>query len=160
VKQRSSKPSGASGPIILEMPVGSLLLIVMKLRLSRESALIAVIVGAVGSAGLTIYAGRRNSSLLLVTLFLGWVLSPFIALAWAHAKSRHWAGFTRATLHWLMLVVAVASPLIYGLVALGPARVKPAFVFVVVPPVSWLLIAAALAIAARISGRQQGRLPT
>lgn len=132
----------------------------MKLRLSRESALLAVFVGAVGSAGLTIYAGRRNSSLLLMTLFLGWVLSPFVALAWAHARSRTWAGFTKTTLYWLMLVAAVVSPFIYGIIALGPPRAKAAFVFVVVPPVSWLIVAAVLAIAARISGGRRGRLQT
>ena len=39
--------------------------------------------GAAEAAGFTLYAGRHNPSRLLMTLFLIWVLSPFVALAWA-----------------------------------------------------------------------------
>jgi hypothetical protein len=132
----------------------------MKARISRKSPLIAAIAGAVGSAGLTVYAGRRNSSLLLITLFLGWVLSPFIGLAGVYARSRSWASFTGSAFYWLMLVVAVASPLIYGIVALGPRRAQPAFVFLVVPLVSWVIIGIAFAIITQRSGGRGGGLPT
>ena len=127
------------------------------LGLLRAAALIAVLAGAVGSFGLMLHAGRRNDSRILLVLFTIWVLSPFVALVLADVVSKRWSVLTRATLHSVMLVLTLASLAIYGDVALGPPRAKPAFVFVVVPPASWLLIAIAVPIAALISGRQSRR---
>jgi len=39
--------------------------------------------GAVGSVGLTLRAGHRNNSLILMALFATWVLSPLVALVLA-----------------------------------------------------------------------------
>jgi hypothetical protein len=116
-------------------------------------ALIALTTGAVGSVGFMLHAGRHNNSRLLLVLFALWVLSPFIALALAAMVSKRWSVRIRATLYTLMLIIALCSLAIYGYVALGPPRPKTAAVFVVVPPSSWLLIAIALSIAARTSGR-------
>jgi len=127
------------------------------LGLLRAAALIAVLAGAAGSLGLMLHAGRRNDSRILLVLFTIWVLSPFVALVLAHVVSKRWSVLTRATLHSVMLVLTLASLAIYGDVALGPPRAKTAFVFVVVPPASWLLIAIAVPIAALISGRQSRR---
>jgi hypothetical protein len=127
------------------------------LGLLRAAALIAVLAGAVGSFGLMHHAGRRNDSRILLVLFTIWVLSPFVALVLADVVSKRWSVLTRATLHSVMLVLTLASLAIYGDVALGPPRAKSAFVFVVVPPASWLLIAIAVPIAALISGRQSRR---
>jgi len=123
------------------------------LGLLHAAGLIAVLVGAVGSVGLMLHAGRNNPSRLLLVLFALWVLSPFIALVLANMVSKRWSVLTRATLYTVMLVLTVGSLAIYGDVALGPPRAKAAFVFVVVPPASWLLIAIVLPIAALISGR-------
>ncbi len=67
----------------------------------RKTALIAVLVGAVGSVVLTVYAGRHNinTPTMLLVLFAGWVLSPFVALALALLASTRWAAFTRAVLN-------------------------------------------------------------
>jgi hypothetical protein len=119
----------------------------------HAAALIAVLVGAVGSVGLMLHAGRNNPSRLLLVLFALWVLSPFIALVFANVVSKRWSVLTRATLYTVMLVLAVGSLVIYGDVALDPPRPKTAFVFVVVPPASWLVIGIVLPIAALISGR-------
>ena len=127
------------------------------LGLLRAAALIAVLAGAAGSLGLMLHAGRRNDSRILLVLFTIWVLSPFVALVLADVVSKRWSVLTRATLHSVMLVLTLASLAIYGDVALGPPRAKTAFVFVVVPPASWLLIAIAVPIAALISGRQSRR---
>ena len=54
-------------------------------------ALIGVIAGAVGSVGLTLYAGRSTPRFLLV-LFVIWVLSPFVALAWANLSFKALVG--------------------------------------------------------------------
>jgi len=127
------------------------------LGLLRAAALIAVLAGAAGSLGLMLHAGRRNDSRLLLVLFTIWVLSPFVALVLADVVSNRWSVLTRATLHGVMLVLTLGSLAIYGDAALGPPRAKTAFVFVVVPPASWLLIAIAVPIAALISGRLSRR---
>src|ERR1017187_4324033 len=128
------------------------------LGLLRRAAPIALLAGAVGSVGLTLYTGRHNDSRILMVLFALWVLSPFMALAWADVVSRRWSVLTRTTLHGLTLVLPLCSLAIYGVVALGPPRVKTAFVFVVVPPASWLLVVMAVAVAALISGRRSHRV--
>ena len=127
------------------------------LALLRAAALIAVLAGAVGSVGLMLHAGRRNNSRILLVLFALWVLSPFVALVLANVVSKRWSVHTRATLYSVMLILTLGSLAIYGDVALGPPRPKTAFVFVVVPPASWLLIAIVVPIAALISGRRSRR---
>jgi hypothetical protein len=92
--------------------------------------------------------------LFLVVLFTGWVLSPFVALVLADIASKRWSALTRAALYGVMLVLAVGSLAIYGDDALRPRRAQAAFVFVVVPPASWLLIATVVPIAALISRRR------
>jgi len=129
------------------------------LGLLRATALIAVLGGAVGSVGLTLYAGRHNNSRILPVLFTLWVLSPFMALLVASVVSKRWSFHTRTTLYAAMLVLTLGSLALYADVALGPPRAKPAFVFVVVPPASWLLIAIFVPIAALISGRRSRRGP-
>jgi hypothetical protein len=123
------------------------------LGLLRGAAMIAVIAGAVGSFGLMLHVGRRQRSLILIGLFTVWELSPFVGLVWAHVVSKHWPVLTRATLYTVMLVLTLGSLAIYGDVALGPPRPKPASVFLVVPLASWLLIAIVLPIAGRLSRR-------
>ncbi len=49
----------------------------------RAAAQAAVVAGAVGSVGLMLRAGQRTPLFLLV-LFVFWILSPFVALAWAN----------------------------------------------------------------------------
>jgi hypothetical protein len=119
----------------------------------RAVALIVALAGAVGSAGLTLYAGRHNQSRLLPALFTIWVLSPFMALVIAHVVSKRWSALTRTALYSLMLVLTLGSLGVYADVALWPPRSKGAFVFVIVPPVSWLLLALVVPIAGLISGR-------
>ena len=123
------------------------------LSLLRGAALIVVLAGAVGSFGLMLHVGRRQRSVILIGLFTVWELSPFVALICAHVVSKRWSVFARSTLYGVMLVLTLGSLATYANVALGPPRPQPAFVFLVVPLVSWLLIAIVLPIAALISGR-------
>jgi hypothetical protein len=125
------------------------------LGLFRGAALIAVLAGALGSVGLMLRAG--HPPLFLRVLFAIWVLSPFAVLVFAHSVSKRWSVFTRAALYGVMLAVTLGSLAIYGVVALGPPRPKPAFVFVLVPPASWLLAAIIIPIAALISDRLSPR---
>ena len=118
------------------------------IRMKRLSAL-AISLAALASLGLMFYVGRRNRSFLLITLFTLWVLSPFGALAWAN--------FSRAfrnspLMRIFTLLIPVASVTVYSMVAVGQPP-KPAFWFLVVPLLSWLLIAVAGLLAARVAPR-------
>ena len=124
--------------------------------LLRAVSLIAVVAGAAGSVGLTLRAGRSTPRFLLV-LFVVWVLSPFVVLAWANMLSKRWSVLTRATLYCVSLVITLGSLIIYGNVVLPPVGSPRAFVFVVVPPGSWSLVAIAVPIAAFISRRRSHR---
>ena len=120
----------------------------------RGAAIIAAVAGAVGSVGLTLRAGRSTPRLLLV-FFVFWVLSPFAALVWANIVSRRWPLLTRATLYGVTLLVTLGSLAMYGELIKRPAGTANAFMFVVVPPASWLLLAAAVSLAAWTSRRAQ-----
>lgn len=93
----------------------------------------------------------------LRVLFAVWVLSPFALLVLAETVSKGWSLLTRAALHAVMLVITLGTLVIYSVVAFGPPRAQPAFVFVLVPPVSWLLTASVIAITALISSSRSRR---
>lgn len=118
--------------------------------LLRKVALVALVAGAVGSVGLMLWVGRRNPSRVLLFLFVIWDLSPFVGLLLADMLSKRWSVITRVTLHILMLVLALSSLALYADVVLRP-RPQPAFMFLVVPFGSWVLMMIVLAIAALIS---------
>ncbi|MDQ6634642.1 MAG: hypothetical protein M3Z10_07775 [Gemmatimonadota bacterium] len=130
---------------------------VLSLEIVRKLALIAVVVGAAGSLGLMLIAGGRNPSRLLIVLFAGWVVAPFIALGWTTVISPGWPVLVRLSVYVVTFVVTLGSFAIYGALVLGALRAKTGFVFLVVPAVSWLLLAIALAIAVMKSGRRGPR---
>jgi hypothetical protein len=122
----------------------------MSLGVWRTVARIAVVAGAMGSVGLLLRAGRDTPRFLLV-LFVGWILAPFLALAWAHTLSPRWPVLPRATLYGMTLVVTLASWAIYGGAILRPSGSSGGFYFVLVPAASCVLTAIAISIAALIS---------
>ena len=122
------------------------------LRFLHAVALIAVVAGALGSVGLMFWVGHRNPSRVLLALFLVWDLSPFVALLLADMVSKRWSVITRATLHIVMLVIALSSLALYGDVVWRP-RPQPAFMFLVVPFGSWLLMMIVVPMAALLSRR-------
>ena len=107
----------------------------------RLAALVAIPLGALGSIGFMLHVGQRNESRLLLALFTGWVLAPFIVLTWCHVPAERWSESARAALHFVTLVLVLGSLAIYGYVALGPPRAKPAFFFLMIPLASLTLIA-------------------
>lgn len=107
----------------------------------RTAALIAIPLGALGSIGFMLHVGQRNPSRLLLALFTGWVLAPFLALAWSHVAAKPWPESAQAWLHRLTLVLALTSLAVYGYAAFGPPLAKPAFPFLVVPFASLVLLA-------------------
>jgi len=127
------------------------------LGLLRVVSLVAVVAGAVGSVGLMLRAGQRTPRFLLV-LFTIWVLSPFVALLWANILSKRWSVVTRATLYCVTLVVTLGSLAIYGeLVVLRPPGSANAFLFVIVPPATWVFMTIVVPTIALISGRLSRR---
>ena len=118
------------------------------------AARIALAAGAAGSVGMMLRVGHRNEASIpgiLVAFFTGWVASPFIALALADSVASRWAAPTRSALRALILIVPVASLLIYGYVASSPPRPKPAAVFLLVPLGSWVLMAILITVAASVA---------
>jgi hypothetical protein len=122
--------------------------------LLRTSALVAAIAGAGGSLGFLLHANRHPPPLLLVIMST-WVIGPFVALMVAGAVSKHWPSPVQTTLDSMMFVVALGTLGVYTADALNPPKAQAAFVFVVVPLVSSVLTAIAVATAA-VRSRGQG----
>jgi hypothetical protein len=119
----------------------------------RIIALLTVLIGTVGSLGLMFNAGRHQKSIILMALFTIWVLTPFVGLFIADKFSTRWSALTRVLLYCLMLVLSVISLLAYS-GAFNTPETKNAFMFLVVPFVSWLLIVVFIGTVMLISRRQ------
>ena len=98
-------------------------------------------------------AASRQRSIVLIVLFAGWVLSPFIALALAGLRARHWHEYTRTALSGAALGVTFISVSVYTLSAIIPGT-KAGFVYLVVPAACWLLIGMAFGTAALVSPKR------
>ena len=122
----------------------------------RALALVTVLAGATSSLAFMLYVGRHNPSFVLMLLFTVWVLFPFAALIVASVFSRAWPVAAQKALYIVMLVVPLASLAIYGDVAFGPPRPKPAAAFLMVPLVSLLLSALVVWIANRATQKLPG----
>jgi hypothetical protein len=119
----------------------------------RATGTVAVLAAAVASLIMVIHTGRHNRSFLLPLLFILWVLSPFAALLIANRISKPWLILTRVTLYWLMLIISAVCLIAYsGL--LTPSGTKAAFVFLMAPLLSWLLILTCIPIAASRSRKK------
>jgi len=118
-------------------------------RFLHAIAVLMVLAGAAGSLGFTLYTGRHNPSVVLILLFAGWVVSPFIALLLINVITKRWQLFDRLILYHLMVIITLGSMIIYsGL--WSPQNARTAFVFLVVPLLSWTLMGLIL-LAARLS---------
>ena len=117
----------------------------------RRAALIAIPVGAAGSVALFFRAADHPPPL-LVMLFILWLISPFALLGGLRALSSRWTSTTRMTLDVVTMGVALASVAIYsGAIRMTPAMAPNAARFVITAPMSWLIIAIAVSLAAIIS---------
>jgi len=112
---------------------------------------LVLIAGAVGSLALMLYAGRSNTHILITIGFIFWVLAPFALLALAERRSGNWPPATRATLGILIWIVVIGSLAIYAYRAAVPPRSTGAFLFVIVPPVSVIVVLVALGIVSGVS---------
>jgi hypothetical protein len=108
-------------------------------------------IGAVGSLGFTLYAGRHNGSILLIVLFAAWVLSPFAGLWLAERSAERAPAGIAASMRASALVIMVFSLGIYGAAAMEAPSHHTAFAFLAVPAASWLAIVPLLLAARRIA---------
>ena len=120
----------------------------------RTIALLMLFIGAIGSLGF-MFHGRHNNSFLLVGLFTMWVLSPFVILLIADIATKSWSYLTRVTIYILTLFISLFSLISYsGVLGLNPT--KPAFIYLIVPFISWMLIVIVLS-TALLSNRRSKR---
>jgi hypothetical protein len=110
-----------------------------KLDLFGSLALGIATAGALGSLAFTLQAGSHNSSVVLDTLFSGWVLSPFVVLIIFCILSRRMPSKKRVSLYFLIMGISIVSLLFYGRL-LSFSEAKPAFIFLVFPLISWIII--------------------
>jgi hypothetical protein len=121
------------------------------LNVFRQSSLIALIAGAIGSFVLLLMS-RENAPIFLVVLFVIWVLGPFAFLAIAYRFDKRWLKAKRVALYATTIATTIASLAIYGYVNIWPPQSTRAFVWVLVPPVSVFLTVASVGIAAVTGG--------
>lgn len=126
-------------------------------RWLRAIAPIATVAGAGGSLALMLYAGRHNASRLLLVIFTIWVLAPFVAAALANSISTRWSPPVRATLRAVMLVMALGSLVVYAHDAVRPRTAQAAFVYVIVPLASWIMLVTVVPLVALVSRRRTPR---
>jgi hypothetical protein len=110
-------------------------------------ARVALVAGAAGSVALMLRAGARQRSALLILLFTGWVLSPFVALAVGNLYAPHWQPRLRTVLHVTIVAVSALCLFFYAMHALTGAA-KAGFVYLVVPALAWLGIVVTLGVTA------------
>ena len=123
----------------------------------RTVALILLAVGAVGSLYFMFNASRNQESILLITLFSGWILSPFVGLFLADKFSKRWTVNVRASFYWLMIILTIVSLVGYSGV-LNTPKTKNAFVFLIIPLISWLLMTISILTARRLSRKMRDNL--
>jgi hypothetical protein len=116
------------------------------------------IVAGLASVILALYAGRTSRTWLLIAIIAAWVASPFVALLIADRKLKvkHESAPMRDALHWLMIVVSVASLLVYLRVALGPLEEQAARAFVLVPTAASVISGILITVVAFISRPRHG----
>jgi hypothetical protein len=117
------------------------------------SLLIGIAGGAI-SLWFMFNAGRNQPSVLLIILFTFWVLSPFIGLLLLNNISKRWIVSVRETLYWLAIILVILSVVGYSGV-FNTRQTKTAFVFLVIPLLSWVIIAISFFIAQRVSKRSR-----
>jgi len=107
--------------------------------------MIVIMIGVVGSLIFMFNASRNQKSILLLVLFTGWVVLPFIALLATCFIAKNRPVTTRIITYGLSFVISLCSLAGYGGAFSGPDT-KNAFMFLVVPFISLILIVASILI--------------
>ena len=115
----------------------------------RATALIVALAGVVGSLYFMFSASRKQSSIILLALFTTWVLSPFVGLFISNKISNRWTVTARSLLYWFIIVLTIGSLVTYS-GAFNTPHTKNAFIFLVVPLISWILLIVTVLTARRL----------
>jgi hypothetical protein len=118
----------------------------------RRISLVVTCVGGVGSLFLFNLA-RQEPPLLIVVLFTIWVISPFLALVLCNLRSTRWSSPARLTLYIVSLIVSAVSLIVYTRDVMWPPATTPAFVWVLIPPLTGGLAVLSVTTAALVSHR-------
>lgn len=105
----------------------------------RTVALTVSMIGAIVSLYFLLNAGRNQSSILLIMLFIGWVLTPFIGLFYFNKISIRWTNNSRKAFYWLTIILTTASLIGYSGVLTAP-KTKLTFLFLIIPLISIIAI--------------------
>ena len=123
------------------------------INLLRTVAITIVLIGAAVSLFFMFNAGRNQKSVLLIVLFTAWVLSSFVGLLILNKISSHWTATTvRTSVLWLMIILTIGSVVAYSGILI-PSGTKTAFIFLVAPLASWILIVTTFLIGRKISNK-------
>ena len=109
-------------------------------KVLRIAGYVVPMAGTAGSLFYIFESSRNQKSIVLISLFVLWVSSPFIGLAVINFASRTWPVIKQSILAGLIILISVVSIVFYSRLILLP-NVRPAFVFLVVPFASWVIIA-------------------
>jgi hypothetical protein len=115
-------------------------------------AVLMVLAGGGGSIAFTVYAGRSNNSVVLIVLFIGWVLSPFITLLLVNTLANRRSVTERVCLYSIMIIITLASLLAYS-GQWTPPDAKPAAVFLITPFLSWVFMSVGYLIVSTLPNR-------
>ena len=105
----------------------------------QTTALTTLFAGTIGSLYFMLNAGSNQKSIILVGLFTVWVMSPFVGLFVATRFTKRRTGKVNSLYYLTMFVLSVFSLTAYSGI-LTPPQTKPAFNFLIVPFLSWLVI--------------------
>ena len=118
----------------------------------RTLSLLIALVAAIGSLYFMLNVGHNNKSIILIGMFAGWVLSPFAGMFFSNKISNRWANPERVLIYWLIIAISIASVVAYSGVFIPP-ETKPAFIFLIFPLISWMLIISTILIARKKLGK-------
>lgn len=121
------------------------------LRRFRLPALLLVVGGA--AASLALMFRTAHPPTVLAVMFIGWVTSPFAAIAAGLLLAPRWPRWPSRPLYVMAVIVTAGALAAYSHLIPMPAGSRPAAVFLIVPFVSWLLLLAGLALAAVLTRR-------
>ena len=116
----------------------------------RTTALIIALVGAVGSLYFMFNASRNQNSIILLGLFTAWVISPFVGFFISNKIFNRCTPTARVLLYWLIIVLAIGSLVAYS-GAFNTPETKNAFIFLIFPLISWILLIVTVLTARRFS---------
>jgi hypothetical protein len=123
-------------------------------RWLHGASLVSLVFGSVIALILELIAGRNNNHFITQVGFVGWIMAPFVILAWAHMRSHAWPPHVRRTLWSVTVFVATVTIGLYAHRLYRPPKAQPAAVFTATPPASVVLIAIALGIAVAFTRRR------